>query len=105
MGSETLDLGRGTLDSSRLRLAAERSARWLGECVEAHARKDDQALFGIVQGGTDLPLRTWSAGATTAHNLPGYAIGGVAVAVGVSVRVAVFVGVNVAVAVNVLVGV
>jgi len=79
---ETLDVGPRTLDSPRLRIAAEPSARWLGERVEAHARKDEQALFGIVQGGTELALRTWSASATTAHNLLGYAIGGVAVGEG-----------------------
>ncbi len=35
----------------RVKIACERSARWLDRCVGAHARKSDQALFGIVQGG------------------------------------------------------
>ena len=36
-------------------------------------------LFGIVQGGTDLDQRAWSAQRICAIDLPGYAIGGVAV--------------------------
>ncbi|MCX5659340.1 MAG: tRNA guanosine(34) transglycosylase Tgt [Planctomycetota bacterium] len=66
----------------RLREAVTRSARWLDLCVAAHARKQDQALFGIVQGGIDLDLRTWSASHARGHDLPGYAIGGVAVGEG-----------------------
>jgi queuine tRNA-ribosyltransferase len=66
----------------RLRIANERTIRWLARCVTAHARKDEQALFGIVQGGTDLALRSWCAEHVTQHDLPGYAIGGVAVGEG-----------------------
>ncbi len=65
--------------AARVRQACERSARWLGRCVAAHGRQQDQALFGIVQGGTDLAQRDWSLAATLQHDLPGYAIGGVAV--------------------------
>ncbi len=50
--------------------------------MKAHDRKGDQGLFGIVQGGTDLELRSWSAQAVMQHDLPGYAIGGVAVGEG-----------------------
>ncbi|MEL6328954.1 MAG: tRNA guanosine(34) transglycosylase Tgt [Planctomycetota bacterium] len=64
---------------ARLDLALDRTTRWLGRCVEAHARPDDQALFGIVQGGTDPERRRRSAEAVTAIDCPGYAIGGVAV--------------------------
>ncbi len=38
-----------------------------------------QALFGIVQGGIDAELRQQSADALVAMDLPGYAIGGLAV--------------------------
>jgi queuine tRNA-ribosyltransferase len=62
--------------------AHERTLRWLERCVAAHRRPDAQALFGIVQGGTDLDLRRESAAAVTAIDLPGYAIGGVAVGEG-----------------------
>jgi queuine tRNA-ribosyltransferase len=65
--------------AARLRTANERTVRWLERCAHAHARKHDQALFGIVQGGTDLAARAWSAERITAIDLPGYAIGGVAV--------------------------
>jgi len=62
--------------------ACRRSAIWLDRCVEAHARPKDQALFGIVQGGMDLERRSWCAQQATQHDLPGYAIGGVAVGEG-----------------------
>jgi queuine tRNA-ribosyltransferase len=67
---------------ARLRLANERTIRWLERCKSAHARPNDQALFGIVQGGTDLDARSWSAQRVAAIDLPGYAIGGVAVGEG-----------------------
>ena len=41
-----------------------------------------QVLFGIVQGGTDAGLRRRSAEALAALDLPGYAIGGLAVGEG-----------------------
>lgn len=66
----------------RVKLANERTIRWLGRCVKAHGRKDDQSLFGIVQGGIDMDQRTWCAQRVTQYDLPGYAIGGVAVGEG-----------------------
>jgi queuine tRNA-ribosyltransferase len=68
--------------AARLREAHERTARWLSRCVAAHARSDEQALFGIVQGGPDLDLRQASVEAICGVDLPGYAIGGVAVGEG-----------------------
>jgi queuine tRNA-ribosyltransferase len=65
--------------AARLRTANERTVRWLERCKAAHARPQEQALFGIVQGGTDLEQRSWSAERIGAIELPGYAIGGVAV--------------------------
>ena len=64
--------------AARLKVAVERTTEWLHRCVEAHGRPDEQALFGIVQGGTDPELRTKSLAEVTAIDLPGYAIGGVA---------------------------
>ncbi|MGF1600881.1 MAG: tRNA guanosine(34) transglycosylase Tgt [Thermosynechococcaceae cyanobacterium] len=58
--------------------ATDRTTRWLARCIEAHQRPD-QALFGIVQGGTYLDLRQKSARALVEFDLPGYAIGGVSV--------------------------
>lgn len=59
-------------------IATERTYRWLRRCMEAHDRPD-QALFGIVQGGTYLDLRQRAAQALAELDLPGYAIGGVSV--------------------------
>ena len=44
-------------DRQRWLTANERTVRWLEQGRPAHQRPDDQALFGIVQGGTDLELR------------------------------------------------
>jgi len=65
--------------AARRREAVDRSVRWLHRCVAAHRAPDQQALFGIVQGGTDLELRCRSIDETCAIDLPGFAIGGVAV--------------------------
>ncbi len=62
--------------------ACHRSVAWLERCVAAHQRPDDQALFGIIQGGVDLELRSWCVGQMVGYDLPGYAIGGVAVGEG-----------------------
>jgi len=59
-------------------LATARTYRWLERCIVAHERTD-QALFGIVQGGTYLDLRAKAAAELRELNLPGYAIGGVSV--------------------------
>ena len=59
--------------------AMERTHRWLAICEQTHARKNDQALFGIVQGSIYEDLRKESALAVSSFDLPGYAIGGVAV--------------------------
>ncbi len=71
--------GSGGGYEERIRVANERTLRWLDECVKTHGRSDDQALFGIVQGGVDLDARTRCAAGVMQHDLPGYAIGGVAV--------------------------
>jgi queuine tRNA-ribosyltransferase len=65
--------------AARVRVANERTIRWLERCVAAHERRESQSLFGIVQGGVDLEQRTWCAKRVTEVPLPGYAIGGVAV--------------------------
>ncbi|MGH7242940.1 MAG: tRNA guanosine(34) transglycosylase Tgt [Phycisphaerales bacterium] len=64
---------------ARLDIANERTVRWLERCIKAHQRKRDQGLFGIVQGGTDLERRRWSAERICSLDCPGFAIGGVAV--------------------------
>jgi queuine tRNA-ribosyltransferase len=64
---------------SRLLQSLDRTARWLERCELAHKKKDSQALFGIVQGGVDLSFRARSVEQVCNVELPGYAIGGVAV--------------------------
>lgn len=60
------------------RRALNRTHNWLERCLKAKTRPN-QALFGIVQGGIYPDLRTESAQFVSALNLPGYAIGGLAV--------------------------
>lgn len=55
-----------------------RTHPWLLRCLDAKTRPD-QALFGIVQGGIFPDLRQESARFITDLDLPGYAIGGLAV--------------------------
>jgi queuine tRNA-ribosyltransferase len=58
--------------------ATERTARWAARSKSAHIR-EDQWLFGIVQGGVHDDLRERSARAITSIGFPGYAIGGLSV--------------------------
>jgi queuine tRNA-ribosyltransferase len=73
------DKGKTYDHAARLRASNERTVRWLERCKKVHRRPHDQSLFGIVQGGTDLDERRWSAEHIANIELPGYAIGGVAV--------------------------
>jgi queuine tRNA-ribosyltransferase len=66
--------------------AVERSLAWAERCRRAFAEQLDkgaarpgQALFGIVQGGIDPQLRARSVDALVAMDMPGYAVGGLAV--------------------------
>lgn len=65
---------RSYIDDSLLR-----TTRWLERCIESHKRPNDQALFGIIQGGMYKDLRIKSAKQITSFDLPGYAIGGLSV--------------------------
>lgn len=58
--------------------AVTRSAAWAERCARAHGR-EDQALFGIVQGGTHLDLRMESIERLRGIGFPGYGIGGYSV--------------------------
>lgn len=55
-----------------------RTLRWAERCLQAQSR-DDQSLFGIVQGGSDLELRAESARETADLGFDGVAIGGLSV--------------------------
>jgi queuine tRNA-ribosyltransferase len=60
------------------------SLRWAERARAAFAERaaPGQALFGIVQGGVDPELRRRSAEALVGMDLPGYAVGGLAVGEG-----------------------
>jgi queuine tRNA-ribosyltransferase len=61
-----------------IRLALERTSAWAARARACH-RREDQALFGIVQGGITEVLRAESAARTVAIGFDGYAIGGLSV--------------------------
>jgi len=65
-------------DSEIGREAVRRTIHWAQRCKAAH-RRTDQALFAIVQGGTDVELRARCAAALTELDFPGYALGGFSV--------------------------
>ncbi len=58
--------------------AMYQTLRW-AERSKAAKKRSDRALFGIVQGGSDLELRRISARETAAIGFPGFGIGGLAV--------------------------
>lgn len=66
-------------DREYVKNSMDRTHRWLQRCATAHRRKEEQALFGIIQGGMYRDLREESARQITSVDLPGYAIGGLSV--------------------------
>jgi queuine tRNA-ribosyltransferase len=58
--------------------AVDRTTLWADRCKEAQ-RRDDQALFGIVQGGVSQAMRERSAAGLLPLDFPGYAVGGLSV--------------------------
>lgn len=65
-------------DRAYVEQSLTRTHPWLERCLAAKTRSD-QALFGIVQGGIFPDLREASARFMMELDLPGYAIGGLAV--------------------------
>jgi queuine tRNA-ribosyltransferase len=59
--------------------STDRTLRWAKRGQDAHQRKDDQALFGIVQGGAFADLRKYCAQELVKMDFDGYAIGGTSV--------------------------
>ena len=69
-------------EKEAVRQAMQRTHRWAEVCYRTHLacqRLEEQALFGIVQGGAFSDLREESAGIIAAIPFCGYAIGGLAV--------------------------
>jgi queuine tRNA-ribosyltransferase len=65
------------VDRAELVLAVDRTTRWAERCLAARA--PGQALFGIIQGGTDIELRLRHAEALGSLPLDGLALGGFSV--------------------------
>jgi queuine tRNA-ribosyltransferase len=70
-------------DDERFEVATYRTLRWLDRCIESHKNKNEQNLFAIVQGGLDTKpggLRDicLEGFRRRDHDIPGYAIGGLA---------------------------
>jgi queuine tRNA-ribosyltransferase len=61
-----------------VRKAMMRTHSWAARAQRAHTR-EDQALFGIVQGGIDTEMRIESASVLSDLEFPGYGIGGLSV--------------------------
>ncbi|MDR1321639.1 MAG: tRNA guanosine(34) transglycosylase Tgt [Gracilibacteraceae bacterium] len=59
--------------------SAALTARWLRRCMRAAPAAEEQALFGIVQGGVYADLRRDCARDLAELDLPGYGIGGLSV--------------------------
>lgn len=62
-------------EPASLRQATERTVRWAERSLQVRSRPD-QALFAIVQGGTDQDLRHWCVERLRAMPFEGFAIGG-----------------------------
>jgi queuine tRNA-ribosyltransferase len=75
---ECLAYPAARIDTER---SLELTLRWAARSKSAHAGPPAaaQALFGIVQGGTDADLRTRATRATVELGFDGYAVGGLAV--------------------------
>lgn len=59
--------------------SVERTLRWAKRGKDAHQKANQQALFGIVQGGEFEDLREMCAKELVAMDFPGYSIGGTSV--------------------------
>lgn len=66
-------------DHDYVKKSLERTTRWAVRCKEAHTNTENQALFGIIQGGMYRDLREQSASELIPLDFPGYAIGGLSV--------------------------
>ena len=65
-------------DYKYMKDSVERTIRWAKRCKDAHTR-EDQALFGIVQGGEFADLRKYCAEELSKLDFPGYSIGGTSI--------------------------
>lgn len=67
-------------DRPHVERAMRRTTAWLDRCIAARRKPESSALYGIVQGGIDLELRSRHAGEIGARSgCEGFAIGGLSV--------------------------
>ncbi|SOV13079.1 queuine tRNA-ribosyltransferase, putative [Plasmodium sp. gorilla clade G2] len=73
-----LDDVRSSLEENKNKIeeATHRTNRWLKRCIDIHKKKEEQSLFGIVQGGLHIDLRNISMDFILRQKLNGYAVGG-----------------------------
>jgi queuine tRNA-ribosyltransferase len=65
-------------DKKYAQISTERTLRWAKRGLEHHTR-EDQALFGIVQGSSYRDLREYAAKELAQMDFPGYSIGGTSI--------------------------
>jgi len=68
-------------EEKKLKKAVQRTIKWAKRCKMAH-ENSEQMLFGIVQGGINLDLRTYCAKELSKIKFDGYALGGLSVGEG-----------------------
>lgn len=66
-------------DYAYMKDSVERTLRWAKRGKDAHQKKNEQALFGIVQGGPYIDLRQHAVKTLTEIGFDGYSIGGLSV--------------------------
>ena len=66
-------------DYKYMKQSVDRTIRWAERGKAAHQRPDEQALFGIVQGGPFKDLRKHCLDELVKIDFPGYSIGGLSV--------------------------
>ena len=64
-----------------VQMSTERTVRWAERCLRVR-RKEDQLVFGIIQGGMFEELRQWCVSEMQALSFDGYAVGGLGVGEG-----------------------
>jgi queuine tRNA-ribosyltransferase len=65
-------------DRDYVRSSTQRTIRWAERCLRART-KNDQLLFGIIQGGMHEDLRRWCVNEMTQMPFEGFAVGGLGV--------------------------
>ncbi|MEG0129806.1 tRNA guanosine(34) transglycosylase Tgt [Clostridium sp.] len=68
-----------TADYDYTKNSLHMTLRWAERCLKAHKKPDQQALFGIIQGGMFKDLREEALDEMVKMDFPGYALGGLSI--------------------------